>query len=243
MEFGSLGIERGMASEITTFDDDGWVTGERIRIKDPKHLFFTEVGYTNAYFGEIGTPNVFRRGQDFTEFNYRQVYGKKQLNPYIGFSADYTYIGGTDTTRQAIEIGAKATKIFDTIRVEAYQRLDTVNLQGLKVGSGSGYAVTLAKQLTGRISGDVGFDSVDANYSVYAGHRVQHAVGMSMNGDSYGQGERPFIHGSVKLNSFITAYGFYTHALDNVLDLNQQNLNGGLTFDLKAMANLKTRVF
>src|ERR1039457_3812087 len=40
VEFGSFGIERGYASEITTFDYDGYLTGERIRIQAPAHLFF-----------------------------------------------------------------------------------------------------------------------------------------------------------------------------------------------------------
>lgn len=59
VEFGSLGIERGLANEITTFDDDGWITGERIRIHAAKHLYFDEVGYTNAFFGDRAEKLVF----------------------------------------------------------------------------------------------------------------------------------------------------------------------------------------
>jgi hypothetical protein len=243
VEFGSLGIERGYGSEITTFDDDGWVSGERITFKDVPHLFFNEVGYTNAYFGDIGTPNFFDRGSSLTSFNYRQVFAKKRVNKHVSFSAEYNFLGGTHTTREAALIDAKPTKAFDAVRVELYQRYNTVNLQGLNVGGGDGFAVTLEKQINRRIGGNIGYADVDGDYSVYAGHRVQHAVGLSMNGDSYGQGKHPFIHTSIKLTPFMSLFGFYTHAIDNVLDLGQQNFNAGLSFDLKAMANFKTKVF
>jgi len=245
VEFGSLGLERGYSSEITSFDDDGWVSGERFRIKDPKHLFFNEIGFTNAYFGNISTPNFFDRGSDLTSSNYRQIFGKKQLNKYLAFSVDYTYLAGTDTVREAVAVDTRATKVIDKINFEAYQRLNTVNLQGLDVQGGSGFAVTAEKKITDRLTGGLGFADVDSDYSVYTGHRVQHAVGMSMNGDSYGQGKRPFMHASYKLNPVVTAFGFYTHALyDNqALTLNQQNLNAGLTFDLKALANTGKRIF
>ncbi len=242
-EFGSLGIERGYGSEITTFDDDGWVSGERIRFKDVPHLFFNEVGFTNAYFGDIGTPNFFDRGSSLGSSNYRQVFAKKRVNQYVAFSAEYNFLGGTHTTREAALVDMKPTKVLDGLRVELYQRYNTVNLQGLNVGGGDGFAVTLQKQITHRLGGDIGYADVDGNYSVYAGHRVQHAVGLSMNGDSYGQGKRPFIHASYKVNSVVTAFGFFTHATDNVLDLGQQNLNAGLSFDLKAIANAKGRIF
>jgi len=64
-----------------------------------------------------------------------------------------------------------------------------------------------------------------------------------MNGDSYGQGERPFLRASYKVNPAVTAYGFYTHALYNAraVTLNQQNFNAGLTFDLKAVVNAGKR--
>jgi hypothetical protein len=42
-EYGSLGIERGASTEATTYDEDGYLTGERLRILDPNHLFFDQI--------------------------------------------------------------------------------------------------------------------------------------------------------------------------------------------------------
>ena len=243
-EFGSFGFERGFSSEITTFDDDGYLSGERIRIRDAKHLFFDEVGYTNAFFGDIGVPNLFSRGSSLKNFNYRQVFAQKQLNERVGFSGEYTWQVGTDTLREAAVVKTNGLKVVDGIRFEAYERLNTVTLQGLAIKGAPGGAVSFEKKLGTHLSGDLGLASIDKDYSVYFGSRFVHAYGFSLNGDSYGQGDRVFSHLSYKINPVVTASGFYTHAFGGrVLNFNQQNLSGGLNFDLKALVNTEKRVF
>ncbi len=243
-EFGSFGFERGLSTEITTFDDDGYLSGERIRIHDAKHLFFDEIGYTNAFFGDVGAPNLFTRGSSLKNFNYRQVFAKKQLNERVGFSGEYTWQVGTDTLREAAAVKTSELKVVDGIRFEAYERLNTTNLQGLVVKGASGGAVSFEKKLGTHLSGDIGLASIDKDYSLYYGSRILHAYGFSLNGDSYGQGDRVFSHLSYKINPTVTAFGFYTHAFGGrVLNFNQQNLSGGLSFDLKALVNTEKRVF
>ncbi len=243
-EFGSFGFERGLSTEITTFDDDGYLSGERIRIHDAKHLFFDEIGYTNAFFGDTGVPNLFTRGSSLKNFNYRQIFAKKQLNERVGFSGEYTWQLGTDTLREAAVVKINELKVVDGVRFEAYERLNTVNLQGLAIKGASGGAVAFEKKLGTHLSGDIGLASIDKDYSLYLGSRFVHANGFSLNGDSYGQGDRVFSHLSYKINPVVTAFGFYTHAFGGrVLDYNQQNLSGGLSFDLKALVNTEKRVF
>jgi hypothetical protein len=112
------------------------------------------------------------------------------------------------------------------------------------VKGGAGYAVALQKTVFKRLSGDIGYADIDKDYSVYFGDRFFHAVGFALNGDQYGLGRHPFIHASYKVNPVITAFGFYTHAVGpEVLTLNEQGLTGGLTFDLKALANTGKRIF
>jgi hypothetical protein len=244
VEFGSFGVERGLSTEITTFDYDGYLSGERVRIHNPQHLFFDEVGYTNAFFGDIETPNLFDRGSSFKHSNYHQLFAKKQLNQRIGFSADYTRQVGTDTLREAAVIGTKELKVVDGVRFEAYERVKTVNLQGLDIKGASGFAIAVEKKVGTRLSGDFGFASIDKDYAVYYGSRYVHAAGFSLNGDTYSQGKRPFIHASYKINPVVSAFGFYTHAVgEKVYNLNQQGLNAGLSFNLKALANTERRVF
>jgi hypothetical protein len=244
VEFGSFGLERGMATEATTFDEDGYLDGERIIVRDSKHLFFDTVGFTSAFLGNVNTPSMFNRGAAFKESNYRQVIATKQVNDRIGFSAEYNWLNQTNTLREAGVFKIPETRVVDAVRFETYQRLNSVNLQGLDVAGGSGFAVTLQKTITDRLSGDIGYADIDKDYSVYLGSRFFHAVGFALNGDQYGLGKRPFVHAAYKVTPVITAYGFYTHAIGpTIVTLNQQGLNAGLNFDLKALANTGKRVF
>ncbi len=47
-QYGSLDINRGAASEITTYDNDGYIDGGRVVIKQPKRFFFDEASITCA---------------------------------------------------------------------------------------------------------------------------------------------------------------------------------------------------
>lgn len=244
VQFGSFGVERGAATEATTFDDDGYLNGERFIVHDPAHLFFDNIGFTSAFFGNVDTPSMFDRSDAFAHSNYRQLFADKQLNDHFAFSAEYNWLNQTDTLRQAALLKTPEVKLLDSVRLEAYQRLNSVNLQGLNVAGGSGFAVTLAKAITPRLSGDVGYADIDKDYSVYFGSRFFHAVGFSLNGDQYGLGKRPFVHAFYHVNPVITAYGFYTHEVGaTIVSLNKQGLNVGMNFDLKALVNTPARIF
>jgi hypothetical protein len=255
VEFGSFGIERGYSTEITSFDEDGYLSGERVRFRDAKHLFFDEVGFTNAYFGDIDTVNLFDRGGSLKKSNYRQAFAKKRLNARIAFSGEYTWQTGTDTLREAFVVKTPELKAVDGVRFEAYERLNGVTFAGLAnsplgpiapltVNGASGFAAVVEKKL-GNLSGDAGFATVDSDYAVYANSRFIHAVGFALNGDTYGQGNRLFTHVSYRIAPGVTAFGFFTHEVGatRVLTLNQQGFNAGVTFDMKAMVNKTKLVF
>jgi hypothetical protein len=252
VEFGSFGIEHGYGSEITTFDDDGYIAGERIAVHSPKQLFFDEIKLTNAYFGDFATVNFLDRGARLKSNNYRQVSGKKKLNERVAFSADYTWMVGTDTLREAVVVKTNELKVIDSVRFESYQRLNTVTLAGgvwpygvvapLPVKGGSGFAVALNEKF-GRLSGDVGYADVDQDYSIYGG-RYFHAAGFTLNGDTISTGKHPFAHAAVRIAPGVSAVGFYTHGLDDHgFDTNVQGWTAGMSFDLKAMVNSEKRVF
>ena len=254
VEYGSFGIERGYGSEITTFDEDGYLSGERVRFND-RHLFFDEVSFTNAYFGDLATPNLFERGGSLTKANYRQVAVKRRLNPEFALSGEYTRLSGTNTLREAVVMSPRQNKGFDSVRLEVYERVNRVTFAGLaespigpiapiSVAGASGFAVTVAKKLAG-VNGDCGFATVDNDYSVYANSRFIHATGFSLNGDTYGIGNRPFVHASYQIAPGVSTLGFYTHEVGStrVQTLNQQGWNAGVTFDFKAMVNKEKLVF
>ena len=243
LEFGSFGIERGFSSEITTFDEDGYLTGERVRINNPKHLFFDQVGYTNAYFGDLDTPNFFARGDSVTRTNYRQVFAKKQLSKRIGVSAEYNWLITTQTLRQAASADVHESKAFDKVRLEVYERVTHSYFQGDDEAPRQGFAVVGEKKI-GKLSGDFGFASIDRDYGLYSGSSYAQESGFSLNGDNYNTGIRVFSHLQYKITPVVTAFGFYTRITgENIVNFNTQGLNAGLTFDLKALANSGRKVF
>ncbi len=50
---GSFAPVRGESTEITTFDNDAYLMGERVTVKRPKDLYFDEIGFTSAYLGDV----------------------------------------------------------------------------------------------------------------------------------------------------------------------------------------------
>lgn len=244
LEVGSFGFERGFSSEITTFDDDGYLAGERLRLHDKAHLFFDEIGFTTAYFGYFDTPNLFARGGSFGKANYRQVYAKKQLNPRFGVSGEYNWLSGTQTLRQAVVADARETRLFDKVRLEVYERVSRTSFQGDNENPRQGFAVVGEKKVGKSLSGDFGFASIDRDYGLYSGSSFAQETGFSLNGDNYNTGIRVFSHMTYKINPVVSAFGFYTHITgSNIVNFATQGLNAGLTFDLKALVNTERRVF
>ena len=246
LEFGSFGIEKGLSTEITSFDDDGYLTGERVRLTDPAHFFFDQITLTSAYFGYFDQPNLFVRGPGFSKSNYRQIAGRKQLSKRVGVSGEYNWISNnarTSTLREAIVVHVAESKVFDNVRLEGYERLSRVAPQGDDEARRQGFAAVGEKKL-GKFSGDFGVASIDRDYGVYGGSSFAQEVGFSLNGDNYNTGIRIFSHVNYKISPAVSAFGFYTHITgQNIPNLDTQGLNAGLTFDLKALANTSRRIF
>ena len=142
VEYGGLGIERGLNSEMTTYDDDGYMTGGRLRIKDPDHLFFDQLAATFGYVGDIYFPNIFDRGNRFLQSNYHQFLAEKKLKGHFDASVDYTEHFGTHTLREGILVNTAKSRLIDSVRGEFYQRTNDVVLQTIKFDGGSGWGFT-----------------------------------------------------------------------------------------------------
>jgi hypothetical protein len=249
-EFGSLPIDRGQNSEITSFDDDGWITGERVRVQDPKHLYFDRMDATFAYLGSFLTPNFLARGTDLTKSNYQQYLVEKKIGKHVVASTDFTELSGTHTLREAVAIKTTRAKLIDSARVELYQRTNAITLEGTNLAAGSGFAVSASKLLARRVNFTAGYDTIDRNYTAYGNSIYLYVVGNSLNGDAYGWGRRGFAKTEIRLANGITASGFYSHLIPTAdpttvagFSNNRQGYNGGLNFDLKALANSGRKVF
>ncbi len=244
VEFGSLPIEHGQNTEITSFDDDGYMSGERVRLHDPKHLFFDQIATTWGFVGNTLKPNFFARGSDLKTNNYQQYLVEKKIATRAVASADFSELNGTHSMREAIAIKTPEAKVIDSARFELYQRMNDIALSGVKFAKGSGFAVSADKLLMKKVNVEAGFASVDNNYAAYSGSPYLASIGFGWNGDTFSAGKRGFAKLDWKMTNGVDVYGFYTHTIV-VLNpsSNIQGYNAGMNFDAKALINRTKRVF
>jgi hypothetical protein len=245
LQYGSLGFNRGDNSEITSFDDDGYIAGGRLIVRKPQYLYFDEISVTYAYLGDIMTPNFFDRYQRLSQSNYHQFLLRKRLTRWLDVSTDYTY-EVTHTIREAAYIKTKWAKAVDSVRVEAYQRpFDANNVDTDDYASGSGFAITAEKSIRKKVLLQAGYADVDYNYDVYAHNGNNSIWAFALNGDSYGMGKRPFVRATVNVTPYISLFGYYTHLIDynyarDGFVWNQTALNAGVQVDFKKLFNLSS---
>ena len=144
-QYGGLPIVRGESTEITSYDNDGYLMGQRLTIGD--------VTLTAGYLGDLRTPSVNRRWHRLDEVNYGQVVLKRKLTGHITATADFTHDAGERTLRQGLVF--RPSKGVESIRVEAYERVSGPH--------GAGGAITVEKPF-GRTRLAATFASIDDKY-------------------------------------------------------------------------------
>jgi len=55
IQYGGFGFVRGQSTEVSTYDNDGYMTGERIILTRPKNFYFSEISITFGYLGDFHT--------------------------------------------------------------------------------------------------------------------------------------------------------------------------------------------
>ena len=124
VQIGGLNVNYGESTEVTTYDNDGYFVGERVQLRLPQKLYFDEISVTYGRLADPSTPNVFNRFKRFDKQNYHQFLVRKQINKWVGISADYTFESGIDTFHQAVKFKLPKKQIIDTFIFENYERTD-----------------------------------------------------------------------------------------------------------------------
>lgn len=194
-QYGGLYLQRGENTEITSYDNDAYVTGERVSVKQPKKYFFDEVSVTYAYLGDLTKPHVTKRFHRLNESNYHQFFVSKSVGKRAVVTADYTFQSGVETIREAVKVNTKELKAVDSIRFEAYQRTD--------VNPDAGFAVSAEKSwFKKRLTVGGGYAQIDKAYG-------------GLNGDRYNKGKRLFATGTFVVSPEFTINTFATQAVRN----------------------------
>ena len=211
-EIGGLYLVKGESTEITAYDEDGYVTGERVTLRRPRELFLDEIAFTSAFLTVrtdlIAATSRFRFLDDP---NYRQLLIRKVFGSRVRASADYTTVDGTRTWRQAVHVQVPELRVADEVLLELYQRRRSLPDEG--------FAVTAEKTVTPRMTINGGYASIDPNHG-------------GLNGDRFHIGNRAFAGAVYTLSPSFSITGYVTRAVGDNQPLAQRTMtNVMLTFN------------
>ncbi|MGE0039712.1 MAG: hypothetical protein AB7H88_16395 [Vicinamibacterales bacterium] len=188
IQVGGIGMYRGLSTEITTWDSDTYMAGERLIVRPGGPV--TAVALTTGYLGDRREPNFFKRADRLGEFNFAQLAAVARLHPRVEISGDYTYEDGRDTLRQAVSLSLPTPGRLE-LQLEAYERVDPDTAQGFNVEA--------EVRPQGRLRVGVGVTSIDRHYG-------------GLNGDKYDDGTRAYGEVSVTLTQDLSLSFFGTQA-------------------------------
>jgi hypothetical protein len=191
LQYGSLYPSRGESTEITTYDDDAYLAGGRVSVREPERLFFDDVTLTLGNVGYLKTPAVNDRWEQFEEVNYGQVLVSRQVDR-VAASFDYTRLDGENWFRPAVAVAIPESGALDRVRLEVYRRGEPDEVWGLSVAG--------EKQVAPRLRLVGGYATIDRDYPSY-------------NGDRYFTGDRVFLHVNVPVTSEFSLSLYTTHTV------------------------------
>lgn len=190
MQWGGLAVAYGESTEVTSYDYDGYLTGERVRLSQPKRLFFDEISLSLGYLSGGDAPGFFDRLHRLGDVNYGHVLVLKSLGQRARISADYTRHSGMDTFRQAAHLETPGWVIVDALRFENYQRAGA--------DAGYGFNVYGQKRLHPKLSVGAGYARIDRSF---------------LNSDRFPAGESLYQNSHFTINSELSVMVAFTRAL------------------------------
>lgn len=194
LSYGGMGFARGVSTEITTYDNDGYMVGERVSLRRPKDLFFDELTATNGYLGDLAEPSIFDRLDHLAgERNYHQLLASKTVGR-ISASLDYSHLAGAPYVRLAIMGRTPELRVVDSVRLEHYSRFED--------DPASGFNLHLEKAISSRLTATAGYADIDPLYR-------------PINADRFAIGKRFYGSAAMRLTADLTAHLFMTRSVDN----------------------------
>ncbi len=194
VSYGGLGFVRGESSEITTYDNDGYMLGGRVTIHRPEHLFLDEISVTEGYFGDPANPGISDRISKMGTVNYFDALAAKKVGKLVGLSGSYTYQDHADTLRAALSVRTPGARVVDSVRYEHYCRVERL--------PACGFAASLDKTPIAWLNLSGGYADIDPDFG-------------GVNGDRYTRGRRVFEQVSVRVLRDFTVSAFATQAFDD----------------------------
>jgi len=180
---GGLYIQRGEATEITSFDNDGYIVGARVAVKSKRAWRPADAALSVGYLDASLAPNVFRRFDGPLTGNYVQALATWRLKS-VAATGDWTELDGNGVARMALS-AKPSGGIVRSVRAEAYRRADH---------SEAGFALSAERAVLKA--------SVTAGYA---------DIGKScgrLNADRFPSGRRVFTVATIPIRNGITLTAF-----------------------------------
>jgi hypothetical protein len=214
IQAGGLGIVRGENSEITSYDYDGYIEGERVTINRPSAFHVDELSMTIGYLGDAKTVSLWPRMYRLGEFNYYQVLAAKRFGSRLASSADVTTVAGATTVRNAFTVNTpELLKLHgpSSVRFEQYARFND---------PAYGFLISAERTVAGRFALSGGLADIDKNYG-------------GLNADRFDVGRRWFTTDTISLGHELALQFFYQHSVNNAYALrNRQTFETVLIYNL-----------
>jgi hypothetical protein len=217
-QYGGIYIVKGESTELTTYDEDGYVIGGRLSLRRPRQWYFDEISATVAYLtGNVREIAISKRLKYLNDSpNYHHFLVDKKF-PRVAVSADFTNVDGARTWREAVNVKTQELRFVDTVIFENYQRTS--------VSPDQGFAVTLDKAVHRQVSVNWGYASIDPRYGV-------------LNADRFQIGNRVFVMAIYNISPQFLASYFITRAVGRNGALSQRTLMN-LVFTYNALPDLR----
>lgn len=219
---GGLYVLRGESTEITSYDNDGYLVGERAAWQHDDGLV-DRIAITTGYLGDLREPNVFRRLDRLNDWNYEQFLIGWRLGAHVVASTDYTHEGDRSTLREAMTIRLpRRAKLVTALKLDLYERVAPDTARGMHVSADMRPLRQLAVT--------AGFASVDRAYG-------------GLNADRFDRGNRVYCNGTFAVNETLSLGWFYAEGVANDYTIpNEHRLDIVATINPTTMLR-KRRVF
>jgi hypothetical protein len=218
-QYGSLYILKGESTEITTYDEDGYVIGERLSVRRPRDYFFDEVSATVGHLtGDAAEYPVSKRVKYLNDRpNYGHFLVDKKFASRAAASLDFTSVDGSRTWRAAANMNTREMKAVDSILFENYKRTNNHPAYG--------FALTANKALTRAVALQGGYARIDPFYG-------------GLNSDRFHIGKRAFFMTTYTFSPRFSASTFITRAVGENVPLPQRTLTN-VIFTYNALPDLR----
>lgn len=210
IQAGGLGIVKGENTEVTSYDNDGYMLGERVSVKRPRTFYVDELSVTLGYLGDSTTSSLWPRLHRLGETNYYQVFAAKRFGRRLASSADVTTVAGATTLRNGLSVSTPELRVPTSIRFEHYERFNAAY----------GYSISGERAVGKWVTLSAGLVDIDQMYG-------------GLNSDRFGSGRRWFTTDTIALGRELSMQIFYQHAVANPYTLqNRRSLQMLLTYNV-----------